>query len=70
MHPVQATETIHWAERQHQDLVVRAERDQLVRSLHQRQATPNKTTIGPIAHRLRLAAVAILLMVFVAVAAV
>jgi hypothetical protein len=69
MHPVQATETIQWAEKQHQDLVVRAERDQLVRSLHQRQATPSTIRIGQLVHPMRFAAVAMLLMAVLAVAA-
>jgi hypothetical protein len=45
MHPVQATETIQWAEQQHQDLVAHAERNQLGRTLHQWPATPNSVPI-------------------------
>lgn len=70
MHPVQAREAIACAERQHRELLARAERDQLARSLHQWPAMPNKATIGPIAHPLGLAAVVMLLMVFVVVASV
>ena len=70
MHPVQAEEAFFCAERQHQEHLTRAERDQLVRSLHQRPATANGATIGAIAHSIRIAAVVMLLMAVLAVAAV
>jgi hypothetical protein len=70
MHPVQATETIQWAEKQHQDLVAHAERGQLARSLHRWPATPNFVTSDQIAVPMRVAAAIMLLMAVLAVAVV
>jgi hypothetical protein len=60
MHPVQSTEAIQWAERQHQELVALAERDQLGRTLHQRPEVPNAHTIDVTALVMRLAVVVVL----------
>ena len=65
MHPVQATETIQWAEKQHQDLVAHAERGQLARSLHQWPATPNFVPIG-----MTSLAVVLVMMIVLSIAAI
>ncbi len=69
MHPVQATVAIHWAERRHQEQLAQAERDRLASKL--RQSTRMEPTAnGLVAHPMRLATVLILLILFLAVAAI
>ncbi|CAN5599559.1 hypothetical protein BH23CHL4_BH23CHL4_21500 [soil metagenome] len=69
MHPVQATDAIHWAERRHQEQLAQAERDRLASKL--RQSTRMEPTAnGLVAHPMRLATVLILLILFLAVAAI
>ncbi|CAN5725300.1 hypothetical protein BH24CHL4_BH24CHL4_27370 [soil metagenome] len=69
MHPVQATDAIHWAERRQQEQLAQAERDRLASKLRQ-STRMDPTANGLVAHPMRLATVLILLILFLAVAAI
>ena len=69
MHPVQATDAIHWAERRHQEQLAQAELNQLARILRQANQS-NVTSIGLVAHRMLVAVVMALLMVALAFATI
>ncbi len=69
MYQVQATAATQWAETRYQEQLARADRDRLASKL--RQSTRMEPTAnGLVAHPMRLATVLILLILFLAVAAI